>query len=179
MAVDANTYAEHEDVERLIGDIVESRLFTTGTVPTLAQVETELDNAAADLNRELDAAGYTVKVVLATYPTAYAFLKAANAYGAAAVLLSTVPSYGYNPDDEVEAAAESRPTTYSRKFEAAKKAIREHRIRAALRKGRLADVFAGSQEDEDGNEKKPIFKRGMDEYPGAATNIQGASDDED
>jgi hypothetical protein len=178
MAVDANTYAEHEDVERLIGDIVESRTFTTLTVPTLAQVETELDNAAADLNRELDAAGYTVKVSSTDYPTAYAFLKAANAYGAAAVLLATIPSYGYNPDEEVEAASESRPATYSRKFEAAKKAIREHRIRAAMRKGRLADVFAGSQEDEDGNEKKPIFTRGMDDYPGRRSLVKDETTEE-
>jgi hypothetical protein len=177
MTVGANTYAAVTDIQRLIGDIVESRTFSVSTVPTTAQVESELDNAAADLNRELDQAGYTVKVSLADYPTAYAFLVAANAYGAAAVLLATIPAYGFNPDDEVEAAAESRPTTYSRKFESAKKAIREHRIRAAMRKGRLADVFSGSQEDVDGNEKKPIFTRGMDAYPGSPTSVTTEEDD--
>ncbi|KKL54789.1 hypothetical protein LCGC14_2261910 [marine sediment metagenome] len=52
MAIGANTYAGHEDVERLIGDIVKDRTFDETTVPSLDQVEDELDNAAADLNRE-------------------------------------------------------------------------------------------------------------------------------
>jgi len=179
MAVDTNTYAEHEDVERLIGDIVEDRTFSATTVPTEEQVEAELDNAAADLNRELDAVGYTVPVDETEYPTAYAFLKAANAYGAAAVLLSTVPSEGYEPTEEVETPANTRAQTYANKFKSALKAIRENRLRAGRRVGRLSRVFAGSQETDDGIEKKPIFTRGMDEYPGAATNIQAADDDDE
>lgn len=166
MTVEANTYAEHEDVERLIGDIVSGREFTADTVPSLAQVETELDNAAADINRELDQVGYTVPVVEADWPTAYAFLKAANAYGAAAVLLSTIPAEAYNPEDEVETGGEDRSKTYSIKFNHALKAIRESKFRAGRRKNRLADAFAGSQETEDGEEKLPIFTRGMDDYPG-------------
>lgn len=166
MTVGANTYAEHEDIERLIGDIVEDRTFDTDTVPTLVQVESELDNAAADLNRELDQVGYTVPVVEATYPTAYAFLKAANAYGAAAVLLSTVPSEGFEPGEEVETPGVTRAQTYANKFKSALKAIREQRLRAGRRKYRLGDVFTGSQEDDEGNEKNPIFTRGMDDYPG-------------
>lgn len=166
MAVGDNTYAEHEDVERLIGDIVEDREFSETTVPTLAQVEAELDNAAADLNRELDQVGYTVPVDEDDYPTAYAFLKAANAYGAAAVLLSTVPSEGYEPTEEVETPGTTRAQTYANKFKSALKAIKENRLRAGRRVGRLSRTFAGSQEDEDGNTKEPIFKRGMDDYPG-------------
>ena len=166
MTVSANTYAEHEDVERLIGDIVLDRTFDATTVPTLDQVESELDNAAADLNRELDQVGYTVPVVEADYPTAFQFLKAANAYGAAAVLLSTVPSEGFDPVEEVETPGVTRAQTYANKFKSALKAIRENRLRAARRKDRLADVFGGSQEDDEGNEKNPIFTRGMDDYPG-------------
>jgi len=178
MTVGANTYAEHEDVERLIGDIVLNRTFDETTVPTLVQVESELDNAAADLNRELDQVGYTVPVVLADYPTTFAFLKAANAYGAAAVLLSTVPSEGYNPIEEVEAPGTTRAEVYSNKFKSALKAIREQRLRAARRKGRLADVVAGSQADADGNEKNPIFTRGMDDYPGRRSLVGGEGGDE-
>lgn len=166
MSVDTNTYAEATDVQRLIGDIVESRTFTTGTVPTLAQVEEELDNAAADLNRELDQVGYTVPVDETDWPTAHQFLKAANTYGAAAVILSTIPSDGYEPDEEVESPGTTRAQTYANKFKSALKAIRENRIRAGRRKDRLADVFAGSQEDDDGYTKAPIFTRGMDDYPG-------------
>lgn len=178
MAVDTNTYAEHEDVERLIGDIVSGREFDETTTPSLDQVEEELDNAAADLNRELDQVGYTVPVVEADWPTAFKFLKAANAYGAAAVLLSTVPSEGYDPVEEVETTTPTRAQTYANKFKSALKAIRENRIRAARRKARLADVFAGSQEDDDGNTKNPIFTRGMDDYPGRRDLVNGDEDDE-
>lgn len=165
MVIGADTYAEHEDVERLIGDIVLGREFDATTTPTEEQVEAELDNAAADLNRELDQVGYTVPVVKADYPTAYAFLKAANAYGASAILLSTIPSEGYDPAEEVEAAPTTRAETYGNRFKSALKAIREQRLRAGRRKARLADIFAGSQETDDGLEKLPIFTRGMDDYP--------------
>jgi len=166
MAVSANTYATQEDIERLIGDIVDSRKFTSETIPNDDEVETELDNAAADLNRELDQVGYTVPVDETAYPTAFQFLKAANAYGAAAVLLSTVPSEGYDPVEEVETPGTTRAQTYANKFKSALKAIREQRLRAGRRKYRLADAFAGSQEDDEGTEKEPIFTRGMDDYPG-------------
>ncbi len=178
MTVGANTYGEVAGIQRLIGDIVESRTFGTGTVPTLAQVEAELDNAAADLNRELDAAGYTVKLDATEYPTSYAFLKAANEYGAAAILLSTVPSEGYDPTEEVETPGTTRAETYSNKFKSALKAIREHRIRGGMRKNRLADFFSGSQEDADGNEKLPIFTRAMDNYPGSPTTPGSEGEDE-
>ena len=166
MVVEANTYAEHEDVERLIGDLVEDRTFTEDTVPSLAQVESELDNVAADLNRELDQVGYTVPVSETDYPTAYKYLVAANAYGAAAVLLATVPATTYNPDEEVEQPGETRASTYGNKFKSALKAIRENRLRAGRRTGRLENLAAGSAETEEGEEKLPIFKRGMDAYPG-------------
>jgi len=166
MSIEANTYAEATDVERLIGDIVEERTFTTETVPTLAQVETELDNVAADLNRELDQVGYTVPVSKTDYATAYAYLKAANAYGAAAVLLSTVPATTYNPDEDVEQPGETRAGTYGNKLKSALKAIKENRLRAGRRTRRLGNLAAGSAETEEGEEKLPIFKRGMDAYPG-------------
>ena len=166
MTVGANTYADHEDVERLIGDLVEDRTFTEDTVPSLAQVESELDNVAADLNRELDQVGYTVPVDETVYPTAYAYLKAANAYGAAAVLLSTVPANTYNPDEEVEQPGETRAGTYGNKLKSALKAIKENRLRAGRRVGRLANLAAGSAVDDEGNTKEPIFTRREDSYPG-------------
>lgn len=172
MAVHANTYAAKEDVERLIGDIVDSRTFSDTTTPSTIQVEAELDNAAADINRELDQVGYTVPVSETDYPTAHQFVKAANAYGASAVLLSTIPAEGYNPAEEVEGVAEDRSKTYSIKFNHALKAIRENRLRAGRRKNRLDDMFGGSQENEDGAEKLPIFTRGMDDYPGTRTLVE-------
>ena len=166
MVVEANTYAEHEDVERLIGDIVEDRTFTVTTVPSLAQVESELDNVAADLNRELDQVGYTVPVDETTYATAYAYLKAANAYGAAAVLLGVLPAETYNPLEEVEQPSDTRINMYSNKLKSALKAIRENRLRAGRRVGRLANLAAGSAVDDEGNTKDPIFTRFEDTFPG-------------
>lgn len=179
MALEDWTYAAVVDVQRLIGDIVEDRTFSDTTVPSTSQVEEELNNAAADLNRELDQVGYTVPVDEDDYPVAFKFLKAANAYGAAAVLLSTVPSEGYEPTEEVETPGATRAQTYANKFKSALKAIKENRLRAGRRKNRLADMYAGSQADDDGNEKKPIFTRGMDTYPGSPTNEAAATEEEE
>jgi len=166
MTVEANTYADHEDVERLIGDIVEDREFTTETTPSLAQVEEELNNAALDLNRELDQVGYTVPVSETDYATAYGFLTAANAYGAAAVLLSTIPANVYDPTEEVEQPGTTRAQVYSNKFKSALKAIKDNRLRAGRRVSRLNNLHAGASEDDEGTEKEPIFTRNEDHYPG-------------
>lgn len=164
------SYAVQADIERLIGDIVENRTFGVGTVPTAVQVTAEIDNAAAEIDAALDAAGYTAPVVQADFPVAYAFLKAANAYGAAAVLLGTIPAQAYAPDDEVDTGSENRAKMYNQKFQAALKKIAEYKIRATMRQGRLSRVFTGSQEDADGNTKDPLFVRGMDDYPGVILN---------
>ncbi len=163
-------YCVQADIERLIGDLVENRTFGAATVPTATQVTAEIDNAAAEIDAALDVAGYVAPVVLANFPNAYNYLKAANAYGAAAVLLATVPGQAYQPDDEVDAGSEDRGKMYNQKFKAALKKIEEHKIRAGMRVGRLANVFTGAQEDSEGNTKDPLFKRGMDDYPGVILN---------
>ena len=94
MAVGANTYGTVAGVEKLVGDLVASRTFGAGTVPTLAQVEGILDDVASDLNRELESAGYTVPVT-SVDATALAFLRASNNYGAAAVVLGMLPFGGF------------------------------------------------------------------------------------
>ena len=172
MAVDENTYAEKEDIERLIGDIVEDRTLSETTVPSIAQAETELDNAAADLNRELDQIGYTVPISETDFPTAYKYMTAANAYGAAAVLLSMVPSESFEPAEEVEAPGITRAQTYANLFKHALKMIRENKLRAGRRTRRLANLHAGSAEDDDGNTKEPIFTRGEDDYPGRRSLVE-------
>ena len=165
MVVDANTYGSVAGVERLVGDLVASRTFGASTVPTITQVELELDAVAADLNRELQAAGYTVKVSLPSDPIPYAFLVAANNYGAAARVLAVLPVGAYNP--EIEDMGTNRAEMYQRHLNHALKMIQEHRLSAAMATGRLARVFSGGQEDEDGYEKLPLFKRGLTDYPAA------------
>ncbi len=167
MGLEGYTYAAVADIQRLIGDLVEDRVFSPTTTPTLDQVEAELDNAAADLNRELDQVGYTVPVDETNYEIVYKYLASANAYGAAAVLLSTIPANVFNPDEEVEQSGETRAITYGNKFKSALKAIRENRLRAGRQcRLRLANLHVGSAVDDEGNTKLPIFTRGEDKYPG-------------
>ena len=167
MAVDLNTYGKVSGLERLIGDIVTSRTFGLGTTPSLAQAEAELDNVAAEINAELDVQGYTVPINATDYPTARAAAKAANEYGAAARLLSTIPSEAYDPAEQVEETGETRPQQYEKLLNRFLARIKNQRLRAGRRVGRLSRIFAGSQADEDGYEKKPLFTRDQDSYPGS------------
>lgn len=167
MSVGANTYGTVADIQRLIGDIVPDRTFSGSTTPTTTQVEAELDNVAAEINAALDVAGYTVPISSGDYPTAYAAAKAANNYGAAARLLSTMPQETYDPDEQVVDTGESRPQQYEKLLNRFIKRIGEYKIRAGYRKGRLSRMYAGASEDEDGFEKKPLFTRDMDVYPGS------------
>ncbi|MCK5640569.1 MAG: hypothetical protein KAJ19_07225 [Gammaproteobacteria bacterium] len=164
MAVGPNTYGTVAGVERLIGDLVDNRTFGVGTVPTLVQAEAELDNAAAEINARLDAAGYSAPVVNADYPFAYAYLKAANEYGAAARLLSTVPSEVYSDDEDVVEAGPTRVQTYASMFNKAIKVIDTQKLRAT--RWRAIEIEMGSRYDDAGNEKLPMFTRDQDNYPG-------------
>ena len=163
MAVDALTYGSVAGVERLVGDLVASRTFGASTVPTITQVELELDAVASDLNRELEASGYTVKVSSANNPVAYAFLTAANNYGAAARVLALLPVGAYNP--EIEDMGTNRAEMYQRHLNHVLKTIRENRLKAGRLTERLAHLFCGGEETEDGEAKLPMFTRGMMDYP--------------
>ena len=167
MAVGTNTYGDHEDVERLIGDIVASRTFTDSTTPTITQVEAELDNVAAEINAALDVMGYTVPVSSTDYPTAYAFLTAANNYGAAARILGTIPTEAYNPDEQMVDIGMSRAEMYERHLKNALAWIWSRRLRAGMRKERFADLRVGARTDDDGNALDPLYRRRMGEKSGA------------
>lgn len=172
MSVGDNTYAEHEDVERLIGDVVLNRTFSISTVPTLDQVEAELDSVAAELNALLDMKGYTVKVSETSYPHAYNALKAANAYGASARLLGTIPTEAYDPSSDMVDMGTTRAQMYERYLNQMKKQIKGYELRAGMRKNRLSRVFTGGQEDSAGNVRDPLFKRGMLNKPGAEVSTE-------
>ncbi len=167
MTVDANTYGTVAGVQRLIGDIVDSRTFSTGTVPTLVQCEAELDNVADDINAALDAMGYTVPVSSANYSAAYGFLAAANDYGAAARLLGTIPTEAYDPDEQATDMGATRAQMYERYLNRAIKRIWDRNLRAGMRKERFADLKVGASLDTNGETKSPLYRRRMEEYPGA------------
>ncbi len=167
MAPGANTYGTVAGIQRLIGDIVPSRTFSDSTVPSTAQVEAELDNVAAEINAELDVQGYLIPINATDYPTAYALAKAANEYGAAARLLSTIPPETYNPDEQVEDTGETRPQQYEKLLNRFLNRVRKNMLRAGRRTGRLHKFYAGSQADDNGYTKKPLFTRDMDSFPGS------------
>ena len=171
MAVGTNTYGTVAKVEALVGDVVASRLFTTGTVPTLAQVEAFLDDIASELHGALAQGGYAVQTktnLTTNAPRAVDWLSLLNAYGACALVLQTLPY-------EAQAAAlpdapPSRGNWFRKRYEDGLERIRKENFLAVLgltRTKRYDMVYAGSQENEDGEEKLPLFTRGMDDYPGS------------
>lgn len=171
MSVGTYTYGTVAKVEALVGDVVASRTFGTGTVPTLAQVEAFLDDTASQVHTALAQGGYAIetKTALTTSaPRAVDWLSLLNIYGAAALVLQTLPY-------EAQAAAlpdapPSRGNWFQKRFEDGLERIRKEGFLAIMgltRTGRYDKVFAGSQEDSDGNEKAPFFSRGMDDYPGS------------
>ena len=163
MSVGAYTYGTVARVEALVGDVVASRAFAAGTTPTLTQVEAFLDDIAAQIVAELSGARYTVETATAlatNQPRVHEFLRAINSYGAAALVLQTSPAVAFMGGEEGEGG--DRPTQLWREYQRGLKMIRDGRLSAARS---TIQVYAGSQEDEDGNTKKPIFTRDVTDYP--------------
>ena len=169
MAVEANTYGTETGVELLIGDVVDSGDFTVSTDPTTTDVEKQLDAVAHDLNRELEAAGYTVPVT-SDDATALAFLEDANDYGAAARVLAMFPGNPYDPDEDAPPGG-SRVSMYGQHLKHAIKMIQEHRLKAAFSTGRAKQFEAGARLDTNSNTRSPLFTRGMTDLPGSRSHV--------
>ena len=146
-------YGTKEGIERLIGDIVSGRNFSTSTVPTISQVEAELVNVAAEIDLALDSVGYTVPINEDDYPHAYAFVKAANEYGAAARVLSMIPTEAYDPDEQMQDIGQTRAQMYERHLKQALKQIWELKIRAGRSRSRFEHLRSSTPD--------AIYKRGM------------------
>lgn len=167
MPLDPSTYGTVARMEARIGDLVDGRLFSTGTIPTLAQMEGLLDDVAAQLNSTLKRYGYTVPVALADDPEAYAWLRAANSAGAAALALNTVP--GESLDPETPDPILNRRQGLWAEFNAILKAIRNNEFPATRSVTTLVSkAYAGSQKDTDGEDTEAIFTRKLTDYPGTS-----------
>ena len=147
-------YGTNDGIERLIGDIVAGRKFSTSTVPTVTQVEAELANVAAEIDNALDVMGYVVPVVSATDPHAYAFLKAANEYGAAGRLLATIPTEAYDPAEQMEDIGQTRAQMYERHLKNALKLIWERKLSASMVHDPIENQIRSTIPD-------ALYKRGM------------------
>ena len=171
MAVGANSYGTVARVELLVGDLVASRTFSTTTTPTIAQVEQMIDDTAYEINAALRSNGYTVPVANSS-PNVETFgvLRAANSYGAAALVLAMLPSEAWVSNSEADIEiTKSRRSFYEKKFNDIIKAINSFKL-YATRTGDSMEAYAGSQEDtESGETKLPIFTRSQTDYPGSRT----------
>lgn len=164
MTVSTNSYGATTGIERLVGDVVISRGFTTTSIPSLAYVEGMIDQTAAELNRALAAAGYTAPVSTGETINRQ-WLAGINEYGAAALVLGSMPMTAISPGRED--AGDNRLEMFQAFFNKALTTIKNQELSAGRSRGRLGAVFSGSQSDSDGNRKLPLFRRGMDDYPGS------------
>jgi len=167
MATSSDSYGNTTGVERLIGDIVVSRSFSTTTVPTLLQIELFIDDIGADLNVALSANGYSVPVSTTDNAIVHRWLEGINNFGAAALALGSIPMTAIAPGQED--AGTNRMEMYQAFFNRAITRIDEKKVRASRSRGRLAAIMAGSQSDTDGDRKLPLFKRDADNFPSTRT----------
>ncbi len=170
MAVGDSTYGTVARVQALVGDVVASRTFGTTTVPTLVQVESFLDDTASEMHAAMAEGGYialTATALGTTAPRAANYLALLNSYGAAALVLQSKPYEAQTA--EIPDAPPTRAGWFRKRFQDGLTQIKGNFLTylGMTRSGRLDKVFAGSQEDSNGNEKYPFFKRGMDDYPGS------------
>ena len=89
----------------------------------------------------------------------------ANNYGAAARVLGMVPTGSYNAG--IEEMGTSRAQMYEHHLKHALKMIREGKLKAGRDQGVFDRVVVGSQYDDDGYTKQPLFTRDMHDNPGA------------
>ena len=181
MSIATGTYAEVQDVETRIGDLVSGRVFTATTTPTIGQVEQALDNVAARINGTLDGAGYTAPISEDDYPYAFAWARAANSAGAAAEVLNYLPGQaltvaraGGVTDEDESSPNLNRRSGLMAELNAFLKAARDGTIRATRTVAKTARFKAGSATDADGNLTKPAFTRGAFDYPGGAVRTEAS-----
>ncbi len=182
MAVGSFTYGTVARVEALVGDVVASRTFATGTTPKLAQVETFLDDTAAEIHAAMAEAGYTVPTsaeATTSAPRAANWLALINTYGAAAMVLQSVPYESQAP--EVSEAPNSRSGWFYKRFkEGLEKISGRFLANLGLTVGKPSSdlLVVTSYKNSDGDIKTPLFKRDTFDYPGSGTGGSVAEDDE-
>lgn len=99
MAVDSYAYGTAADVAAYVQHATNNGSFDTTTAPTLAQVESFINQRSAMLNACLAVEGYAVPISAATAPQAYAILVHYVANGAAGDVELSQRSAGYDAED--------------------------------------------------------------------------------
>ncbi len=172
MAVTDYTYGTVVLVHDKIGWVVPARAaFSSSTTPSDSEVEQVLDDIASTIHAHLLESGYPAETkanVIADAPRAEDWLARLNVAGACADILQ---SFAAANDEETG----NSPEKFWRKiFENGLKLIKGQ----FLERMGLSRTFALSEHlvststlDEDGNEKKPLFRRGMWTVPGSTVGI--------
>lgn len=167
MAIDVNAYTTVANIERLIGDLVNSRVFSTTTIPTKVNIEDFINEIADELNGILKANGYTVPVLLVDDVEAYGMLLLANTVGVGALVLTTHP-VGSFTDMEEELVGTTRYQTYAARYKRILQLIQDRRLPATKLFTDSFKAYAGSRTDRDtGETKVSLFTRSKDDFPGA------------
>jgi len=167
MVISSNSYGNTTGLERLIGDMFVSRTITSTTVPTTLQVDLTIDDIGAEINVALAANGYTAPLSTADNPIEHRYLESINNYGAAAMLLGSIPMTAIAPG--LEDAGTNRMEMYQAFFNRGITKINDKKLKASKSRGRLAAVLSGSQTDTDSRRKLPLFKRTDNNTPGTRT----------
>lgn len=171
MALNDYTYSTTARVQALVGDLAESRTFSTTTAPTLAEVETMQDDVASEIHAALAKEGYPVNTssaVSTAAPRVHAFLRTINTYGAAALILMTMPSESTSP--EAEESSTSRANVYRKRYTDGLKQIAGptiERLGLARTTTRTTNFRAVQRLNSDGDVKAPFFKRGQHDIAGS------------
>lgn len=172
MAIDANTYAEHERVETRISDVLIGGLFTTDTRPTLAQAEQILDDVAAQMNAHLEANGYTAPVT-STDQIALDYCASANAAGACVQIFQSFPSEAWDPS--APDPMRNRVSGLASEFNKWETMVTESRLNATRNHSRTHNFIVGGARDRvTGALNNPMFDKGVDSYPGRVSLTDGS-----
>ncbi|MCI0439806.1 MAG: hypothetical protein L0177_11850 [Chloroflexi bacterium] len=172
MATGANTYGTVARVEARIGDAIEGRRFSASTMPTRAQVEALLDDIAAQMNARLKANGFSVPASSEADPEAFEWLRAANSDEAAVrILAQWYPGEAFSPENPDVFSGRARGMRQN--FSEAMRAIDEGWLPASRSvTAEVPKAFSGSQQDADGNTKKPLFTRTLHDFPGTRNLVE-------
>lgn len=172
MALGSNTYGTVDRVQALVGDLAEGRVFTVSTQPTLAEVETLLDDVASEIHSELAKFGYPIltnAVLTSDHAVAQTYFRNTNTVGAAAYILDTGSAEAVTPGDEQE-GVQTRSQRLSSRYKRLLKLIDGPMLSelGLTRTRKQTDgLLVGSYQDSDGNVNKPFFKRGQFDFTGS------------
>ena len=172
MTVSTYTYGTVAGVQQRVGWVVPDRTFGSSTTPTYAEVEHILDQIAADIHTKLAEAGYpidTKTTITANAPRAATWLELLNELGACAEIVMSFAQAGDTERDE-------NPSGYYRSsYKNSLKMIGSnflHHLGLSKERNLSDNLVCTSDLNEDGEEKKPLFKRSTFDYPGARTIVE-------